>query len=467
MRTAKGKLVLVAAVEALLLGSTAQIVAASGGMVGDCVDCHTMHNSEQGQPVALYGSRSTSTAPSATPIANLLRMDCIACHAGDPSGDKIVNMGGGSAVPQVLHNDPTGDLAGGNFSYILSGGNRKGHNVTDLVPADTENQFPPGHRHAGETLVSEGGRGFEVQQFTCAGSMGCHGFRGQALQDNTVTCDEFGINVATGLDCTAEELAMSGILQIVYRTDLSALSGYDGGTGNPVALRTGAHHNNYDGLKNDGVLGATYYDSPLANSYRFIRGLRGYGNETERWQNNSPTSHNEYIGGYATTALGNVLKATDFSTTNSCVRCHLDGQNGPTSRLTVPGGTVTGFCVTCHGLMHSSGVTNGSSGAFLRHPSDYVIPARGEYLDYTTYNVTAPVARPQSKFVVGMTPSSSVNKDEDLVMCLSCHVAHAGPYDAMLRFNYELQTAGNATAAALGTGCMACHTSKGILPENR
>jgi hypothetical protein len=36
----------------------------------------------------------------------------------------------------------------------------------------------------------------------------------------------------------------------------------------------------------------------------------------------------------------------------------------------------------------------------------------------------------------------------------------------MLRFDYAEQTAGNA-ATGLGKGCLACHTEKGILPENR
>jgi hypothetical protein len=461
MGKAKRTTLAVVVIETLLLTSFATTVLASGGMTGDCADCHTMHNSEQGQAVAQKGTTGTITT---TPIANLLRMDCMACHAADPNGEKIITLSGGSAVPQVLHNDATGDLAGGNFRYIISGGNRKGHNVIDLVPADTENLFPPGHRLAHISQpIGEGG--FDVDNFTCAGSMGCHGYRGQVLSTFTVECDEFGINVATGLPCTAEELDMSGIAQNTFRTGLNALSGYDGGGSTPVALRSGAHHQSYDGVKHDG-LDPDFYDSPLAHSYRFIRSLRGYGNEVERWQNNSSTSHNEYVGGYENNAIGDLLKNTNYSTTTACTRCHIGGQKSTTSRLTVPGQSMTGFCLTCHGLFHSSGVTNGASGAFLRHPADYVIPDRDEYSAYTVYNVTAPVARPHAVFVDGMTPSQTVTPGEDLVMCLSCHMAHAGPYDAMLRFDYTEQTAGNATTG-LGTGCLACHTTKGILPEDR
>lgn len=459
-REMTGKVILAGAV--LFLGMPASATA-TGGIVGDCVDCHTMHNSEQGKPVAMIG---TSTITSAIPIQNLLRMDCIACHAADPNGgSKIVDMGGGSQIPQVMHADASGDLAGGNFSYILSGGNRKGHNVVDVVSADTENLFPPGHR-PGHNVAADGQGRFDVDNFTCAGSMGCHGFRGQALTSYTVTCDEeTGINLDTGLPCTAEELEMSGVTQVTYRTGLTALQGYEGPTGSPVLTR-GAHHQSFDGVKNRMAPDPGFYANPLANSYRFIRGLKGYGNEIERWQNNSATSHNEYAGGYASDAIGNLLKNTDFATTPTCSRCHLGGQSGSYSRLQVPGNSITGFCLTCHGTFHSSGVTNGFSGAFLRHPSDWVIPDRDEYSSYTVYNLTAPVARPHAAFVDGMTDSPTVKPGEDLVMCLSCHVAHASPYDGMLRFNYAEQTAGVATTG-LATGCLACHTTKGILPENR
>lgn len=448
---------------ALFLGMPALAAAQSGGIVGDCVDCHTMHNSEQGKPVALYG---TSTTPSDTPIIDLLRMDCIACHAGNPNGSsKILDMGGGSQVPQVMHADSSGDLAGGNFAYLLNGGNRKGHNVVDLYPADTENLYPPGHR-PDHIPGGDPTKQFQADQLTCAGSMGCHGFRGQALSSYTVNCDEeTGINLDTLVPCTAEELAMSGITQVTYRTGLAALQGYEGPSGSPQ-LTKGAHHQSFDGVKNIMSPNPEFYANPLANSYRFIRGLEGYGNESERWQNNSSTSHNEYAGGYANDALGDLIKGTDFSTTSSCVRCHLGGQQGLYSRLQVPGNTITGFCITCHGKFHSTGATNGSSGAFLRHPADYVIPNEGEYTDYTEYNVTAPVARPRTVFVDGMTESSVVTAGEDLVMCLSCHVAHASPYDGMLRFNYEQMSAGNATDG-LGKGCFGCHTTKGILPLDR
>ncbi len=431
-------------------------------MKGDCADCHTMHNSEQGAAVAIMGLADTKTN---TPIQNLLRMDCIACHAADPTGGEKIWAKGDSLIPQVMHGDATGDLAGGNFKYIRDSGDRKGHNVVDLVSADQALRSPPGFPKMGGITDA-----FDATKFTCAGSMGCHGFRGQVLTSSTVTCDEWGNNTETGLPCTAQELEVSGVAQLTYRTGLSALSGFDAPVGQTTALKMGAHHQSYDGVKTDGS-NPNFFNSPLAHSYRFIRGLRGYGNEAERWQNTSSSSHNEYIGGYENTAMGDLLKNTNFETTAACARCHVGSSvNDTNSRMTVPGGTMSGFCITCHSRFHSSGVTNGTSGAFLRHPSDWIIPDKGEYQAFTAYNINAPVARQHAFLDAGpgnVAPSATVTPGQDMVMCMSCHMAHASQYDGMLRFDYAQQTAGNATEVGMATGCLACHTTKGVLPQNR
>lgn len=442
----------------LFMGSPA-MAAVTSGLIGDCVDCHTMHNSEQGRSVALIG---TSSTPSDTPIQNLLRMDCIACHADPTATTGVVDMGGGSRIPQVNHaGAATEDLAGGNFAYITNGTARKGHNVTDLLAADNNGEdstgllTPPGMyrgddgaSHAtGERFTMDGGF---LANFTCAGSGGCHGTRNQAVSadfnDNNTTND-IGNTGGDGPDYYENAVRLTGIPAI-----------------------SGAHHNSYDGVKSGAMasVAAEHNGQYAADGYRFIPGLKGAGNITtdaDRWQNASATSHNEYYG-------NNNPSTVNLS---GCGGCH---QNGTQSIVTsghlyedgfmkVPNQSISGFCMTCHGNFHSVGSdtsANGSSGAFLRHPSDFVIPNTGEYSAYTTYNITAPVARPD---LTGLTGTdNSVNAGTDLVMCLSCHMAHASQYDAMLRFNYADQQAGNATTG-LSTGCLACHTSKGILPEAR
>jgi hypothetical protein len=437
---------------------------AAGGITGHCADCHTMHNSEQGAVVAKVGLAGTFTG---TPNQNLLKFDCIACHAqGATTNEKIVTLTGLSQVPQVYHTDPSGDLAGGNFAYISGTktslqedspfGDRKGHNVIDLLPVDADNVWAPGDIRTKHAMAS---------RLTCAGVQGCHGTRAQNLYGTGTTAN------------------------------------YTLGTAAPrdgIAAISGAHHANYDGAKEpvqiEKGVNSEHDGSHVAASYRFLRGLKGYGNTTDRWQNLSATSHNEYFG----VAGGTGDYVNGDPTISGCNTCHVTGSTGARheadSTLRIPNQSMSGLCSTCHGVFHSSGTANdivayngygpaafctdengnevapeldysnchgtgennGVSGAFLRHPSDFILPDADykEYLAYTAYELTAPVARD----TVRTAASSLVEAGKDMVMCLSCHQAHATPYDAMLRFDYNVMVAGG---GELGQGCLACHTTKG------
>jgi hypothetical protein len=59
-------------------------------------------------------------------------------------------------------------------------------------------------------------------------------------------------------------------------------------------------------------------------------------------------------------------------------------------------------------------------------------------------------------------PSSVVTPGTDIVMCLSCHMAHASPYPHMLRWDYSEMITGNGEAVS-GKGCFVCHSSKGSI----
>jgi predicted CXXCH cytochrome family protein len=422
----------------LLVCALPAAAAAFGGIQGDCADCHTMHNSFAGEPVAVQGLGGESQGGA---NENLLKMDCVACHAMNPDGPNIAILEGGSAVPQVYHGD-AGNLAGGNFKHITDGTNRKGHNVIDLFSAgDPDNSgtygAPPG-MHKEELhgqVFSQGGGAFAG--FTCAGSAGCHGTRNQA----GAILDDKGTE-----DPSDDEYVFTGRLQ-------------------GIAAVSGAHHNSFDGRKDPApaVMEAGAHDgAQVAASYRFILGLKGTGNTTARWQNLDSGSHNEYFGSTA--------PITADSTT--CEVCHVEGgikideQLYTEGKIRLPNQAMGDFCITCHGNFHSLGKggsvlgSNGASGAFLRHPSDYVIPNRGEYAAYTEYNISAPVARPS----LYDEASAAVAPGTDMVMCLSCHQAHASEHDGMLRFDYAAIVAGNTSA---NEGCLACHTVKGVLPGTR
>ena len=154
------------------------------------------------------------------------------------------------------------------------------------------------------------------------------------------------------------------------------------------------------------------------------RGVEGI--EDKDWQyTNSASDHNEYLG-----VVGDPTGSGGFGV----------------------GNTMTGYCTGCHGLFH---VEQDDATAWIRHPSDAVIPNSGEYQYYTVYDPLVPVARPD---LDGWTAASAtVTPGTDLVMCLSCHRAHGSPYPDMLRWDYNTQVAGG---GGEDTGCFKCHSEK-------
>ena len=346
-------------------------------MTGQCSNCHTMHNSQNGAVMVnlTYGAETTDAK------AFLLRATCLGCHA-QGTANKIESIGG-SDVPQVLHNDPSGDLAGGNFIYQIGGGkggagsDKKGHNLVDFGAGnmDTPAQ-PPGRRHDIAAMSAN---------FTCAGSMGCHGVRG-------------GLGI--GLDSLE-----------------------------------GSHHQNASGQLNTA--------DNVYNSFRFLNAVKGYENDgANKWQNVNATNHNEYFGA---------------STPMSFTGCTSQSCHDASDKARPLNNTMSGFCATCHGYFHlldsggQDGVGDDSTSPFKRHPTDIILPNSGEYTSYTSYNVITPVARTS----VPASMSGSVSPGSDVVMCLSCHGAHATDYYKMMRWDIK-----SATLATAISGCGNCHSGK-------
>ncbi len=180
---------------------------------------------------------------------------------------------------------------------------------------------------------------------------------------------------------------------------------------NIIEAVTGGHHGD-----NSPMTGSI---TEVSKSYRFLLGIKGV--EDADWeQDNINTSHNEY--------QGSTSSATD---------------------------TVSYLCAECHGDFHTweGGASEvGTASPWLRHPTDVVLPATGEYSGYTSYSLITPVAR-VAPDAVGDT--AVVSPGSDIVMCLSCHRAHASPYYKMLRWDYKSTTLSTALS-----GCNVCHTSK-------
>lgn len=193
---------------------------------------------------------------------------------------------------------------------------------------------------------------------------------------------------------------------------------------------SGAHHGGVGGLCDD--------PTTVAKSYRFLLGVKGHENmdDTYKYQNHNTQYHNEYFGIVAATEAGSATEP---------------GNN-----------TISGLCAECHGNFHgvASDIGDDITAPFTRHPTDIVLPNKTEYSAYTAYSVEAPVARTDITTVNTAGVNNVVNTagGKDVVMCLSCHGAHATAYEDILRWNYAGMIAGSESASA--GGCFTCHTTK-------
>ena len=204
---------------------------------------------------------------------------------------------------------------------------------------------------------------------------------------------------------------------------------FSAGSGLPTLK--GAHHGNVDGKCDTATT--------VANSYRFLYSVKGFENMgANKYQNLNATDHNEYFGATSPVDYG-------------CTPCH---DMGDDMKITPPNNTISGFCATCHSDFHKLSEIGGSTtGPFIRHPTDIVLPIDGEYASYETYSVEAPVGRTTVPDAI----SSVVTPGTDVVTCLSCHAAHATNYPDMLRWDYSTMNAGGGGS---DTGCFTCHTQK-------
>lgn len=329
-------------------------------VTGYCSNCHTMHNSQGGSAVAKDDSGNLTS----TPYGVLLIYSCVGCHS---AANGITWQDNTTRAPIIFNTvEPTynaaNGLAGGNFYYVSTTVDDKGHNIFSTNPDGTIGNAPPG----GSFPLG----GIYTGQLRCAGTRGCHGHNGGQTGDTSVDDQTLAIK--------------------------------------------GAHHGD-DTPPLAGNL------TNIAANYRFLLGIKGKG-DNDWEQDVVNTSHNEYQG------------ATNFTTTN----------------------TISYFCGECHGNSGSGGFHNSagvdSATPWLRHPTDALLKNSGEYANYTAYSMVAPVARPDPDNVINTTV---VIPGTDIIMCLSCHRAHASPYFKMMRWDYK-----NSTLSTALSGCNVCHTSK-------
>jgi len=103
-------------------------------VTGQCSNCHTMHNSQNGVAINSSGPQKT-----------LLITDCVGCHSSTSS--ETIKTLGDTKIPIVYNTvEPTNPLAAGNFYWVRkNGGNdQMGHNVYGISDQDAYLTVAPG-----------------------------------------------------------------------------------------------------------------------------------------------------------------------------------------------------------------------------------------------------------------------------------------------------------------------------------
>jgi len=265
MNGGKIKLLTLLAATALVLFCAGNVLAAASGA---CVNCHTMHNSQDGLSMMVDGT--SGPAPALVRAAS-----CYGCHGDvdivNGTWDNFLTAPG--KTPRInaqTYGDygVDGDtLAGGSFYWVDSAGlgmDAKGHNVVSVAGQDAKLGYqPPGWNSTFDKngQINNGAATWN-NQLTCAGVTGCHG-------DHTAT-DDF------------------------------------------TAVK-GGHHGD------DSVLDG----STVAQSYRFLKGIIGL--EDPEWEYQpTATKHNQYHGEARTADTATNTKTISYL----CAECHGDFHSG-------------------------------------------------------------------------------------------------------------------------------------------
>jgi predicted CXXCH cytochrome family protein len=113
--------------------------------------------------------------------------------------------------------------------------------------------------------------------------------------------------------------------------------------------------------------------------------------------------------------------------------------------------SISELCGKCHGDFHGTDDTTNVDGAWIRHPTDVVLPSDWEI----PTSVSGDYDFEDWKYNPVGTVDADVPADgtDVYVTCISCHRAHGSEYDDILRFDYGDQQAGSITEI----GCLGCH----------
>ena len=303
----------------LVAGAFLLPLTANAGVVnGPCVNCHTMHNSQDG--AGLGGPNGQL----------LLGTGCITCHAHASDNDNAGIANTGIPAPQV-NSGAANPLAGGYFD--AAGLDAEQHNVSGISASDvTLGQQAPG----GVLLTS---------QLTCAG---CHGGSGghhgtgdaASARTGTTSSDTYRMlyRGATGVAVTAGSAT--------YGVNDATISGYTtADAANNMNAFCATCHGTFHGAANQGPQGTAWIRHPTDWSL------------TEADTLNPATLVANY-GALVAADQRIIPLATNGVQTDDimCITCHRPHGSAEADLLrftyanSLAGDTLTGFgCESCHG----------------------------------------------------------------------------------------------------------------------
>jgi predicted CXXCH cytochrome family protein len=316
-------------------------------VTGSCVDCHTMHYSQDGGVLSEWGDEG--------PYEALLTIDCLGCHTGQ-------NVENGK-TPFVLTtslplDDDSDTLAGGNFYWVSRVDNTRGHNVLGVGGLDSLTA-PPGFNGIGTAADgSQPGDGSwpSGQRVTCAGIYGCHGTH----DENSMTSAVRGGHHlgSSGAISTPGTSPAGGYRMLVgiegfedsdweFRPTVTEHNQYKGDTGkgdSTISSLCGRCHGNFHT--------ATGTDSPwLRHPVDYDMGstgttseYRGYGGAGHAYRPDTPV---------ASSSVTSVLSVVTFTndTIVTCISCHR-AHGSPNYKILRWDytGTISTGCAYCHTL---------------------------------------------------------------------------------------------------------------------
>lgn len=334
---------------------------------------------------------------SPTPNPVLLRGTCLGCHTDTSTSTiKVISAG---TIPQVFNSaggtiDPGASNSVSGPTVNLAGGNFYYVTATGTPATDD----PKGHNP--DVIIPA---------------------VGDSILANAPPGYDVSYDPATTKYSESYRLTCAGSNGCHGNRNIDR-SGFTTGVEASLASLEGAHHEDDTPPNLDGTT--------VGRSYRFLNGILGL--EDSDWQQTAAANdHNEYEG-----------DATQGSNIH----------------------TISYLCANCHGDFHRE---IGTASPWLRHPTDTdTINKGGDYANYNDivsannpYSIEAPVGYDGTGLPgdIPGSPRSTVTSGQSIVLCLSCHRAHATPNDDILRWDYSTIQAGG--GGANGTGCFRCHTS--------